>query len=172
MIKVQDKDNVQESNTTEDEPATTSVSTLLSPSVKVPSPPTTSVLINSVPISEYFLLPADREAVLRPLKLTGLLGAYNVFSLVRGGGTSGQSGALALAVSRACVSHAPEVEPILRKGTLSTLLGLHGADAVDLSQFDEERSSYGRTKKNWPGQGTEGGMFLLHLAFLVCIAVR
>ncbi|KAI9572310.1 ribosomal protein S9/S16-domain-containing protein [Boletus coccyginus] len=117
MIKVQDNAKVQETNTAEDEP-TASVSTLLSPSVKVPSPPTTSVLINSVPISEYFLLPADREAVLRPLKLAGLLGAYNVFSLVRGGGTSGQSGALALAVSRACVSHVPEVEPILRKAKL------------------------------------------------------
>jgi small subunit ribosomal protein S9 len=121
MIKVQDK--VQDSIVAEDELATTSVSTLLSPSVKVPSPPTTSVLINSAPISEYFPLPADRETVVRPLKLAGLLGAYNVFALVRGGGTSGQSGALALAISRACVSHAPEVEPILRKGTLSTLLG-------------------------------------------------
>lgn len=116
MIKVQDK--VQEPNVVEDESATTSVSTLLSPSVKVPSPSTTSVLINSASISDYFPLPADREAVLRPLKLAGLLGAYNVFALIRGGGTSGQSGALALAISRACVAHAPEVEPILRKGNL------------------------------------------------------
>lgn len=141
MIKVQDK--VEDPNVAEDEPATTSVSTLLSPSVKVPSPPTTSVLINSAPISEYFPLPADRETILRPLKLAGLLGAYNVFALVRGGGTSGQSGALALAISRACVSHVPEVEPILRKGTLSKSLGLHSADAVDVSQFDEERPPYG-----------------------------
>lgn len=114
MIKA--RDEVEESDVSGDEPATTTVSTLLSPSVKVPPPPTTSVLINAAPISEYFPLPADREAVLRPLKLTGLLGAYNVFALVRGGGTSGQSGALALAISRACASHAPEVEPILRKG--------------------------------------------------------
>lgn len=118
MIKVQDK--VQESIIPEDESAATNLSTLLSPSVKAPSPPTTSILINSASISEYFPLPADREALLRPLRLTGLLGAYNVFALVRGGGTSGQSGALALAISRACVSHSPEVEPILRKGTLTT----------------------------------------------------
>lgn len=125
MIKAQD--GVQESDVAEDEEGTTSVSTLLSPSAKVPSPPTTSVLVNAAPISEHFSLPADREAVLRPLKLTGLLGAYNVFALVRGGGTSGQSGALALAISRACASHAPEVEPILRKGTLfHNALDLHG----------------------------------------------
>lgn len=133
MIKVQDK--AQESNIAEEETAATSVSTLLSPTVKVPSPSTTSVLINSAPISEYFPLPADREAILRPLKLAGLLGAYNVFALVRGGGTSGQSGALALAVSRACVAHVPEVEPIMRKGTSSTSLGLHSANAIDLANL-------------------------------------
>ncbi|KAG6378313.1 ribosomal protein S9/S16-domain-containing protein [Boletus reticuloceps] len=116
MIKVQNKG--EESKVAEDESATTYVSTLLSPSVKVPSPSTTSILVNAAPISEYFPLPADREAVLRPLKLAGLLGAYNVFALVRGGGTSGQSGALALAISRACVAHVPEVDPILRKANL------------------------------------------------------
>jgi len=116
MIKVQNKG--EESKVAEDESATTSVSTLLSPSVKVPSPSTTSILVNGVLISEYLPLPADREAVLRPLKLAGLLGAYNVFALVRGGGTSGQSGALALAISRACVAHVPEVDHILRKANL------------------------------------------------------
>lgn len=127
MIKAQER--VQETNVAEDEPTTTSVSTLLSPSAKVPPPPTTSVLINAAPISEYFPLPADREAVLRPLKLAGLLGAYNVFALVRGGGTSGQSGALALAISRACASHVPEVESILRKGNYpSTPVGLYCAE--------------------------------------------
>jgi len=120
MIKARNQD-VGDSNAVGEGQSTTpstSVSALLSPSPKVPPPPTTSILINSAPISEYFPLPADREAVLRPLKLAGLLGAYNVFALVRGGGTSGQSGALALAISRACASHVPEVESILRKANL------------------------------------------------------
>lgn len=30
-----------------------------------------------------------------------------------------------------------------------------------VSEFNEERPSYGRAKKDWPGQGTESGMFLI-----------
>ncbi|KIJ19166.1 hypothetical protein PAXINDRAFT_70261 [Paxillus involutus ATCC 200175] len=102
-----------------DEAAIESTSTLLSPSsATAPPPSTTSVLINSAPLSNYFPLPADRERILRPLKLSGLLGAYNVFGLVRGGGTSGQSGALAFAIAKGCVSHVPGVEPILKKAKL------------------------------------------------------
>ncbi|KAF9222753.1 ribosomal protein S5 domain 2-like protein [Gyrodon lividus] len=97
----------------------TAVETLLSPlSAAAPPPSSTSILINSSPLSKYFPLPADRERILRPLKLSGLLGAYNVFGLVRGGGTSGQSGALALAIAKGCVAHVPEVEPILKKAKL------------------------------------------------------
>lgn len=107
MIKVQKPD---------EGPSATSSSILASGTAEVPPPLTTTVLINSVPISTYFCLPADRERVLRPLKLAGLLGAFNVFSLVRGGGVSGQSGAIALAVAKGCVAHVPEVEPILKKG--------------------------------------------------------
>ncbi|KIJ67992.1 hypothetical protein HYDPIDRAFT_83510 [Hydnomerulius pinastri MD-312] len=102
-----------------DEAAKEDTSALLSsPAAKIPPPSTTSILINSVPLSQYFPLPADRESILRPLKLAGLLGAYNVFGLVRGGGISGQSGALALAIAKGCVAHVPEVEPILKKAKL------------------------------------------------------
>ncbi|KAG1715753.1 hypothetical protein ID866_1421 [Astraeus odoratus] len=112
MIEVQKPKN----GTTETQAQTTSI---LNPFAKgTQPPPASSVLINSVPISSYFHLPVDRERVLRPLKLAGLLGAFNVFALVRGGGTSGQSGAIALAVAKGCVAHIPEVEPILKKAKL------------------------------------------------------
>lgn len=57
----------------------------MSPTAKVPLPPTTSVLIDAARILTHFPLPVNRDAVLRPLKLAGLLGAYNVFVLVHGG---------------------------------------------------------------------------------------
>ena len=60
----------------------------------------------------------DRERVLRPLKITGLLGAFNVFAIARGGGTTGQSGSVSLGIARALVVHVPEVQFILRKGAL------------------------------------------------------
>ena len=59
---------------------------------------------------------ADRERVVRPLQLAGLLGAFNVFALVRGGGTSGQSGAVSLGLARGLAAHVPDIENILRKG--------------------------------------------------------
>ena len=76
---------------------------------------TTEILINGMPLSKYFPLPADREKVVRPLKLTGLLGAYNVFAIVRGGGTTGQSGAVAHGIARGLAAHVPDVALILRR---------------------------------------------------------
>lgn len=75
----------------------------------------TEILINGMSLSTYFPLPADRERVVRPFKLTGLLGAYNVFAIVRGGGTTGQSGAVAHGIAKGLAAQVPEVELMLRR---------------------------------------------------------
>ncbi|KAI0268771.1 ribosomal protein S9/S16-domain-containing protein [Gloeopeniophorella convolvens] len=80
--------------------------------------PTTTILVNNAPLHQYFATPADRERVVRPLKLAGVLGAYNVFVIVRGGGTTGQAGAAAHGIARGIVAHAPELDLILRKAKL------------------------------------------------------
>jgi small subunit ribosomal protein S9 len=83
---------------------------------KVASPVTTTeILINGMSLSKYFPLPADRESIVRPFKLTGLFGAYNVFAIVRGGGTTGQSGAVAHGIAKGLAAHVPDVELILRR---------------------------------------------------------
>ncbi|RDB24924.1 37S ribosomal protein S9, mitochondrial [Hypsizygus marmoreus] len=79
---------------------------------------TTTVLVNNIPLAEYFPLPADRERITRPLKVAGVLGAYNIFSIVRGGGTTGQSGALAHGISKGLVAHEPALEAVLRRAKL------------------------------------------------------
>ncbi|OJA18619.1 hypothetical protein AZE42_01756 [Rhizopogon vesiculosus] len=76
------------------------------------------ILVNNTPLSTYFPIPADRTRVIHPLKLTGLLGAYNIFAIVRGGGTSGQSGAVAHGIAKGIAAHEPAVATILRKGKL------------------------------------------------------
>lgn len=79
----------------------------------------TQVLINHLPLSAHFARSSDADIILRPLRLTGLLGAYNIFALTRGGGASGQAGAVALALSRALVAHRPECKDVLfRDGAL------------------------------------------------------
>ncbi|KAI0063714.1 SSU ribosomal protein S9P [Artomyces pyxidatus] len=80
---------------------------------------TTTILVNNRPLNEYFPSPADRERIVRPLKLAGALGAFNVFVIVRGGGTTGQSGAVAHGIAKGVVAHVPEVEVILRKAKVT-----------------------------------------------------
>lgn len=72
--------------------------------------------------------------MVRPLKVAGVLGGFNIFALVRGGGTSGQSGAVALGIAKALAAHEPGVEGILRKGDsiltfLKSELDLYGHTA-------------------------------------------
>ncbi|KAH9058833.1 ribosomal protein S9/S16-domain-containing protein [Lactarius vividus] len=90
------------------------------PSPDAPRVPvtTTTILVNNVPLNQFFATPTDRERVVRPLKLAGVLGAFNVFAIVRGGGTTGQAGALAHGIAQGIVAHVPEVDPILRKAKL------------------------------------------------------
>jgi small subunit ribosomal protein S9 len=77
------------------------------------------ILVNHVPLSTYFRRPLEREIVLRPLRLAGYLGAYNVFAKVQGGGPSGQCGAVALGLARALlVMRGEEVRDILMAGEL------------------------------------------------------
>lgn len=80
------------------------------------SPPVSQILINNVPLATYFSAVADREKVTEPLRVTGSLGKYNVFTLVRGGGTTGQAGAIAHGIAQGLLALYPLVRPMLEKG--------------------------------------------------------
>lgn len=59
------------------------------------------VLINTLPISTYFSQSTLRNAVVKPLTLTSSLGAFNVFAIVKGGGSNAQADAVAMGLARA-----------------------------------------------------------------------
>lgn len=84
--------------------------------------PVGEFLVNQLPLPRHFNRVYDREIVLRPLRITGLLGAYNVFALVRGGGYSSQAYSVALGLARALRVMRNDVEDILRAGELSCWL--------------------------------------------------
>jgi small subunit ribosomal protein S9 len=92
--------------------------------------------INSKSPQEYFA----RDTLVRlfeyPFVITETEGKFNVVAKVLGGGTSGQAGALQLAVSRALV----ESDPALR-GTLKK----HGLLTRD--PREKERMKYGLAKR-------------------------
>lgn len=78
------------------------------------TPSVSQILINNVPLHVYFTNTIDREKVVFPFKATGTLGKYNVFALVRGGGTTGQAGAVALGIARGIRTFFPAVTRILK----------------------------------------------------------
>ncbi|KAF5370572.1 hypothetical protein D9758_001926 [Tetrapyrgos nigripes] len=90
------------------------------PEEDVPQTPvtTSTILVNNLPIGEYFPQPADRERIVRPLKIAGVLGKYNIFTIARGGGTTGQSGAIAHGIAKGIFAHEPDVGAVLRRAKL------------------------------------------------------
>lgn len=58
-------------------------------------------LINGRPLETYFSVERDREMVQAPLKLADKLGKVDISIRVNGGGTTGQTGAILLGISRA-----------------------------------------------------------------------
>lgn len=73
------------------------------------------VLVNDKPMEEYFPRPRDVHSLLEPLKATGYQGALDVTVLVKGGGVSGQAGAVRHGLARALLLLNPELRPVLRK---------------------------------------------------------
>ncbi len=69
---------------------------------------------------EYFGRETLVVGLQRPLEVTNTLRAFNFKGRVKGGGVSGQAGALRLAIARALVKVNEEYKPILRREGLLT----------------------------------------------------
>ncbi|QIW96184.1 hypothetical protein AMS68_001702 [Peltaster fructicola] len=78
------------------------------------------VLINGQSLTEYFGRVHDRESVVWALKATQRMDKYNIWAVVRGGGTTGQAEALMLGVARALLVHEPDLKPALRRAGVVT----------------------------------------------------
>ena len=73
-------------------------------------------LVNDKPLEEYFPRVGDVETLMGPLKATEHEGRFNVTVLVKGGGVTGQTGAVRHGLARALLNYDPELRPVLRKG--------------------------------------------------------
>jgi small subunit ribosomal protein S9 len=78
------------------------------------------VMINRLPIEEYFPIETYRRDALLPLDISKTLGQFDVFVNVRGGGKAGQAGAMRLGVARALVEYNEELRAALRPAGLLT----------------------------------------------------
>lgn len=77
-------------------------------------------VINKLNITEYFPIDIYRINTFRPLEVTKTEGKYDIHITVRGGGKSGQTGAIQLAIARALVTIDEQFRSPLRDAGLLT----------------------------------------------------
>ena len=93
------------------------------------------VMVNGKPLTEYFARPVLQMMLMQPFAIADRLNQYDIICTVKGGGLSGQAGAVRHGLSRALVAYEPELRPILKKNGFLT----RDARVV-------ERKKYGRRK--------------------------
>jgi small subunit ribosomal protein S9 len=76
--------------------------------------------INKQELAKYFTRPQDVSNVIAPLKLTKTEKSIDVMVNVKGGGITGQSGAIMLGISRALKIYDPSLTQALRDAGLLT----------------------------------------------------
>jgi len=76
--------------------------------------------INGKAFNAYFTTAMQRMVVTEALRVVDAEETYDVDATMHGGGISGQSGALRMAIARALVELDPEARPALKKAGLLT----------------------------------------------------
>jgi small subunit ribosomal protein S9 len=77
------------------------------------------VVVNGRPLDQYFPRMTDQIVVLTPFRAAGI-GNLNAMVKVKGGGTSGQAGAVRHAIARALVESDEELRGVMRRNQLLT----------------------------------------------------
>ncbi len=71
--------------------------------------------VNDVAIDQYIHSEAMRQYLSQPLELTGMTGKFDVMVSAKGGGISGQSGAIRHGLSRALIAADANLREVLKK---------------------------------------------------------
>ena len=93
------------------------------------------IYVNDKKMVDYFIKPNLQTAICRPLVLVKRENEYDVRCSVKGGGLTGQAGAIIHGLARAIVEFEPDLKLLLKKEKLMT----RDSRAV-------ERKKYGRRK--------------------------
>ena len=79
-----------------------------------------NIIVNGSALEKYFTILQDQQNVLAPLKATESAGKFDIYANVKGGGQTGQSGAMKLGVARALKEYDEGYEDVLREHGLLT----------------------------------------------------
>ena len=94
-----------------------------------------AISVNGKKVIDYFKKSNLQASVYRPFTLAKRENEYDIRCFVKGGGLTGQAGAIVLGISKALVIFEPDLKPTLKKEKLTT----RDSRAV-------ERKKYGRRK--------------------------
>ncbi len=78
------------------------------------------ITINKRDIEEYFDYETLRTIVREPLVATESLSAFDIIANVKGGGFTGQAGAIRQGIARALIEADPDYRPVLKKSGFLT----------------------------------------------------
>ncbi len=78
------------------------------------------IIVNGRPIDEYFGRETARMIIRQPLEVAGVVDRFDINVTVRGGGASGQAGAIRHGVARALVEHDETLRADLRRAGFIT----------------------------------------------------
>ena len=78
------------------------------------------IYVNGKKMNDYFKRPVHQIIVTRPLEVSSVMDSYDVKCSVKGGGLSGQAGAIIHGLSRALIIQDEALKPGLKKEKLTT----------------------------------------------------
>lgn len=78
------------------------------------------ITINDRDIDDYINTETLKNVIREPFEVTGSTGKFDVMAKVKGGGTSGQAGAIRMGIARALVEADENLRPQLKKAGLLT----------------------------------------------------
>ena len=77
-------------------------------------PGTGKVVVNGKEMAVYFARPVLQMILRQPFEVAGVVGQYDVYATVAGGGLSGQAGAVKHGISKALQLHEPSLRAALK----------------------------------------------------------
>lgn len=77
-------------------------------------------IVNRKPLNDYFDRDVMKTVIMQPFELTETVDSFDLYVNVRGGGKSGQAGAIRHGISKALLQSDPELRPTLKKAGLLT----------------------------------------------------
>jgi small subunit ribosomal protein S9 len=78
------------------------------------------IIVNKRPLDSYFGRETARMIVRQPLDTSNTLGDFDITVTVKGGGMSGQAGAIRHGITRALIEYDNELRPVLRRAGFVT----------------------------------------------------